>query len=172
MSIYHIFASIQATVSEVKLVLQVFLKELFSSPVLAEVFPHSTAWLNSEASCNSLTEQLAQTLDPSAAEDLSKHVVCPSSLCAWLTRTPLADRLLSTVFACMFLHGSMPPADLSAFLGLTAPETGKKSYETLLVPEAIETSLIPHGSGIKSALIHLPMAVLLNASVPTGVSWS
>lgn len=149
--------------------LQEFLKELFSSPVLAEVFPQSSAWPNSEGSCTALTEQLVRTLDPSAVGDPSQHVVCPSLLCAWLSQTPLAGHLLSTVFACMFLHGSMPLADLSVFLGLTEPDTGRKSYETLLVPEAIETSLIPYGSSFKSSLIHLPTAVLLNTSLPSGV---
>lgn len=165
-------APIQATLSEVTLVLQLFLKELFSSPVLLEVFPHSTSWQSSEASCKTLTEELVRTLDPSAAEDPSKHVVCPSSLGAWLTQTPLAERLLSTVFACMFLHGSMPLADLSTFLGLAGPDTGRKGYETLLVPEAIETGLIPSGSSFKSNLIDLPTAVLLNTRLPSGASWS
>ena len=63
----------------------------------------------------------------------------------------------------------MPLTDLSVFLGLTEPDTGRKSYETLLVPEAIETILIPYGSSFKSSLIHLPTAVLLKTSLPSGV---
>lgn len=63
----------------------------------------------------------------------------------------------------------MPLADLSVFLGLTGPDTGRKNYETLLVPEAIETSLIPYGTGFKSSLIHLPTAVLLNTRLPSGM---
>lgn len=163
-------APIQATLSEVTQVLRVLLKELFSSPVFLEVFPHSTSWLSGEASCKTLTEELVRTLGPSAAEDPSKHVVCPSSLGAWLAQTPLAERLLSTAFACMFLHGSMPLADLFTFLGLASPDTGRKGYETLLVPEAIETSLIPPGSGFRSNLIDLPTAVLLNTRLPSGAS--
>lgn len=170
-SIYHVFAPMQATLNEVKLVLHVLFKELFSSPALAEVFPHSTAWQNSDASCKALTEQLVSTLDPSAVEDPSKHVVCTSSLGSWLAKSPLADRLLSTLFACVFLHGTMPLKDLSTFLGLTAdPETGKKNYDTLLVPEVIETNLIPPGSSFKSNLLDMPSVVLLNTSLLSGTS--
>ena len=172
MSIHHVFAPMQATLNEVKLVLHVLFKELFSSPVLAEVFPHSTAWQNSDTSCKALTEQLVSTLDPSAVDDPSKHVVCPSSFGAWLAKTPLAERLLSTVFACMFIYGTMPLKDLSAFLGLTAdPETGKRNYETLLIPEVIETSLIPPSSSFKSNVLDMPTAVLLNTSLLSGTSW-
>lgn len=161
----------QATLNEVKLVLHVLFKELFSSPALAEVFPHSTAWQNSDASCETLTEQLLSTIDPSAVEDPSKHVVSPSSLSAWLAKSPLADRLLSTLFVCMFLHGAMPLKDLSAFLGLTAdPETGKKNYDTLLVPEVIETNLTPPGGSFKSNLLDMPTAVVLNTSLLSGTS--
>ena len=170
-SVHHVFAPMQATLDEVKLVLHALFKGFFSSPALAEVFPHSTAWQNSGTSCETLTEQLVSTLYPSAVEDPSQHVVCPSSLGTWLAKTPLAERLLSAVFACMFLHGTMPIKALSAFLGLSAdPETGKKTYDTLLVPEVIETTLIPPGSSFKSSLLEMPTAVQLNSSLLTGTS--
>ena len=134
--------------------------------MLKDVFTHATDWDFNENTCQQMASYLADDLQ----HQESPEVVTFGSFSTWLGRTPLVETLYTTVFSMMFLHGSVDMEALRSSLRFTTDaETGRKSYDTLLIPEVMRVPFHPSSQYFTSSLLDLSTIILLNSFLPGGM---
>ena len=156
----------QVSADSVKSTLFTFVKLLCTTPVLKDVFTHSADWDFDENTCQQMASYLADDL----RYQESPEVITFGSFSTWLGRTPLVETLYTTVFSLMFLHGSVDMEALRSSLRFTTDaETGRKSYDTLLIPEVVRVPFHPSSQYFTSSLLDLSTIILLNSFLPGGM---
>jgi hypothetical protein len=144
--------------------LAVFIQLLCMAPMMKEVFPHATDWDVNKNTCEIVSCCLTKEL---AGKETQSGSVSVDRFVSWLSQAPVVETIYTTLFSFMFLHHGIGTVDLRQRLAFTIdPESGRKSYDSLLVPELMQIPFHPSNYRFSSDLLDMGAVMFLNSFLP------
>ena len=143
-----------------------FIQLLCMAPMMKEVFPHATDWDVNKNTCEIVSCCLTKEL---AGKETQSGSVSVDRFVSWLSQAPVVETIYTTLFSFMFLHHGIGTVDLRQRLAFTIdPESGRKSYDSLLVPELMQIPFHPSNYRFSSDLLDMGAVMFLNSFLPGG----